>query len=359
MKLSSARLLVTDDAEAVSEHFHAQRWTDGLPVIPPTEARVLRMLSGTRRAADTSLGLMPPANQPLTVEKIAINAVMAGCRPEYMPVLVAALDAMMEPAWMLDSMQSTTNPLTPMLIVNGPIRQRIALNCGIGVMGPGWQANATIGRAIRLVMLNVGGALPGDVDKCTQGFVGKYSLCVGENEEESPWAPLHVREGFARGDSVVTVIGVNASTNVHDSSDRADDVIKTLTASLMSPGTANVADPFSTPVIALNPLHARILHGAGFTPERLQEHIFACCRLPPQALSVRRTVLRRTEHGDEHFLVDGMVPFANIVGNVKIVVTGGLTGGHSCYLPNGHFGYARSVRIPDSGENGVDEPTTS
>ena len=345
MKLASSRLLVTEDAQALSDEFHERGWTDGLPVIPPTEARVLRMLGGTRRDASESLGMMPPANGPLTIEKIAVNAVMAGCRPEYMPVLIAALQGMMEPAWMLDSMQSTTNPLTPMLIVNGPLRRRIDLNCGIGVMGPGWQANATIGRAIRLLMLNVGGARPGSVDKCTQGFVGKYTLCIGENEEESPWTPLHVREGFEPQDSVVTVVGVNASTNIHDSSDRADDVIKTLTASLVSPGTANVADPLSTPVVALNPLHARILHGAGFTPERLQAHIFEHCRLPAAGLSVRRAVLRRGEHGDDLFSLDGQIPFTNTAGNVKIVVTGGLTGGQSCYLPNGHFGYSRSVRI--------------
>jgi len=348
MKLTSSRVTLDDDAEAISDYFHEKGWTDGFPVIPPTEARVNRMLAGTARPASDSLGLMPPANKPLTIEKIAINAVMAGCRPEYMPVLIAALQAMMVPAWELDSLQSTTNPLTPMLIVNGPIRARINLNCGIGVMGPGWQANSTIGRAIRLVMLNVGDARPGAVDKCTQGFVGKFSLCVGENEEESPWPPLHVREGFAAGDSVVTVIGVNASTNIHDSSDRADDVIKTLVGSLVSPGTANVADPDSTPVIALNPLHAQLLHSLGFTAESLQAHIHERCRLPAEALSVRRTVLRRGEHGEAKFAVDGEIPFANVVSNVKIFVTGGMTGGHSCYLPNGHYGYSQSVRIEDA-----------
>jgi len=345
MKLASTVLKLDDDAEAISDHFHAQGWTDGLPVIPPTAARVQRMLAGTTRPPADSLGLMPPAKLPLTIEKIAVNAVMAGCKPAYMPVLIAALEVMMVPEWMLDSMQSTTNPLTPMLIVNGPIPQRIGLNCGVGVMGPGWQANATIGRAIRLVMLNVGGARPGDIDKCTQGFVGKYSMCVGENEEESPWAPLCAREGFAPGDDVVTVIGVNASTNIHDSSDKAEDVIKTLTGSLASIGTANVVDPFSTPVIALNPLHARLLDSIGFTPEKLQAHIFEHCRLPDGSLSGRRSILRRTEHGDAHYLVDGQFPFANTPGQIKVVVTGGLTGGHSCYLPNGHFGYARSARI--------------
>jgi hypothetical protein len=345
MKLSSSQISLDDDTEVISDYFHAHGYTDGLPVIPPTEARVTRMLSGTRRKPDESLGPMPPATQQTTIEKIAVNAVMAGCKPEYMPVLIAALEGMLEPRWMLDSMQSTTNPLTPMLIINGPIRKDIDLNCGIGVMGPGWQANATIGRAIRLLMLNVGGAKPGSIDKCTQGFVGKYSLCVGENEEESPWAPLHVRQGFKAEDSVVTVVGVNASTNIHDSSDRASDLIKTLTASLISPGTANVVDPDSTPVIALNPLHARILNEAGMTPESMQTHIFNKCRLPGDGLSVRRSVLRRGEHGSDRFYIDGQIPFTNEARKIMIVVTGGLTGGQSCYLPNGHFGHAKSIRI--------------
>ena len=345
MTLHSSKVELEDDAEVISDYFHAHGYTDGLPIIPPTEARILRMLAGTTRKPGESLGLMPPAVQHVTIEKIAINAVMAGCKPAYMPVLIAAVELMLVRDWALDSMQSTTNPLTPMLIINGPIRQRIGLNCGIGVMGPGWQANATIGRAIRLMMLNIGGATPGDVDKCTQGFVGKYGLCIGENEEESPWSSYAVRAGFGADEDVITAIGVNSSTNIHDSSDRWEDLIMTLTASLISPGTANVADPMSTPVIALNPLHAQILAGAGYTPESLQEHIFQKCRLPPEGLSVRRSVLRRGEHGEALFFVDGMIPFANWARNIKIIVTGGITGGQSCYLSNGHFGYASSKRI--------------
>lgn len=345
MRLASSRAELDDDVEAVSAWFHERGLTDGLPIVPPTEARVRAMLAGTARTPDSSLGVVPPTGHACTVEKLAINAVMAGCRPDYMPVLVAAIEAMAQPQWMLGSMQSTTNPLTPMLIVNGPVRARLGIHGGAGAMGPGWRANATIGRAIRLVLLNVGGAVPGDVDKCTQGFVGKYGLCVAENEEESPWPPLHVARGFERSDDVVTVVGVNASTNVHDSSDRWEDLIKTLTASLVSPGTANVVDPHSTPVLAVNPLHARILAEAGFTRERLQRHVFEHCRIRPEDLSGRRTVLRVGEHGQEHFAVDGMIPFTNRPDLTQVVVLGSLAGGHSCYLPNGHFGHAASRRI--------------
>ena len=345
MKLASTRVSLEDDYDAIVEYFHSKGYTDGLPIVPPTEARVRAMLAGTRRRAEESLGKIQPTDHEATVEKVAINAVMAGCRPEYMPVLTAAIEVMTKPGWLLGSMQSTTNPLTPMLILNGPIRTRLKVNCGAGVMGPGWQANASIGRAIRLIMLNVGGAVPGDVDKCTQGFVGKYGMCIGENEEESPWQPLHVRRGFRAEQSVVTVVGVNSSTNVHDSSDRWEDLLKTLTASLISPGTANVVDPYSTPVLAFNPLHAKLLSDAGYTPEKLQQHIFMKCRIRPDELSGRRTVLRRGEHGPEVFTVDGQIPFTNKAEQILLVVAGSMAGGHSCYLPNGHFGYADSKAI--------------
>lgn len=349
MRLVSSRVKLDDDLGTVIDYFHSHGYTDGLPIVPPTEARVLAMLAGTRCRPDESLGRIQPSDHEATVEKVAINAVMAGCRPEYMPVLIAALRIMTKPEWMLGSMQATTNPLTPMLILNGPIRGRLGINCGAGAMGPGWQANASIGRAIRLILLNVGGAAPGDVDKCTQGFVGKYGMCIGENEEESPWPPLHATRGFAPGDSVVTAVGVNASTNVHDSSDRWEDLLKTLTASLISPGTANVVDPYSTPVVALNPLHARILADAGYTREKLQQHIFRNCRIRPEDLSGRRTVLRRGEHGIEHFTVDGQIPFTNKAEQIIVVVTGSMAGGHSCYLPNGHFGYAGSTVVEEGG----------
>ncbi len=343
--LSSTRELLDDDAEIVSDYFYTRGHTDGLPVIPPTEARVQRCVEAAGRDPRDSLGPVPPLNGEATIEKIAVNAVMAGCKPAYMPLIVAALEAMLVPEFALAGLQPTTNPLTPLLIVNGPLRPRIELNSATGVMGPGWRANATIGRAIRLILLNLGGAIPGDVDKCTQGFVGKYGLCIGENEEESPWEPFHVSRGFARKDEVVTVVGVNASTNIHDSSGDWQDLLKTLTGSLVSPGTANVADPFSTPVIVLNPLHARILADAGFTRSSLQDHIYRQARLPGDGLSQRRSHLRMAE-GEAHYLVEGSIPFTNDPSSILIVVAGGMQGGHSCYLPNGHYGHAIARAVP-------------
>lgn len=344
MSLTSTALQVEDDVEAITSLLQERGWNDGLPVVPPTRARVSRMVAGSGLDPQHSLGPVPPLNAAATVEKIAVNAVMAGCRPEYMPVVIAALEAMLDPAFKLAGMQPTTNPLTPLLIVNGPVQGRIGLHSGTGVMGPGWQANSTIGRAIRLILINLGGARPGLGDQCTQGFVGKYSLCIGENEEESPWPPLHVQRGFSGGDDVVTVVGVNAAINIHDSSAEWQDVMKTLSGSLPSVGTPNVVDPDGTPVLALNPLHARILQRGGFDKEKLQAHLVEHTSLPPDALSERRAHLRRAE-GEDRFTVGGRIPLVNDPARLLIVVTGGLQGGHSCFLPNGHYGHAISRRI--------------
>ncbi|HEY7591533.1 MAG TPA: hypothetical protein VH969_00140 [Actinophytocola sp.] len=333
-----------DDVEAVSAWLHERGHTDGLPVVPPTRERVLRMLEGTTRDPATDLGAVPPTNGAATVEKLAINAVMAGCRPEYLPVVLTAFDLLLQPGFQLAGMQPTTNPLTPMLIVNGPVRHRVGLNCSTGVMGPGWQANATIGRAVRLALINLGGARPGEVDKCTQGFVGKYTLCVGENEEDSPWAPLSADRGFERGQDVLTVVGVNSAINIHDSSGDWNDVVKTFCGSLPSVGTPNVVDPHATPVLALNPLHARILTDGGFDKAALREHLVANTTLPADALSERRAHLRR-EEGEEDYLVDGRIPIVNDADSLQLVVTGGMGGGHSCFLPAGHYGQAQSAIV--------------
>jgi hypothetical protein len=259
-------------------------------------------------------------------------------------VIIAALEAMLHPDWTLGQLQSTTNPLTPMLIVNGPIRHKIGLNCDTGAMGPGWQANSAIGRAIRLTMLNIGGAAPGDVDKCTQGFVGKFGMCVGENEENSPWEPYHVSRGFDANDSVVTTVGVNASTNIHDSSDRWDDVLKTLTGALIGPETGNVVDPDATPVVALNPIHAKLLNEGGYTRKKLLDYFYEHCGTPVEMMSRRRLHLRRADH-PEKMDVNGKIQFTYEPDLPIVIVLGGWGGGQSCYLPNGHFGHAQSRKI--------------
>jgi hypothetical protein len=269
---------------------------------------------------------------------------MAGCRPEYLPVVVAALEAMLEPEWELEAVQPTTMALGPMVIVNGPVRDEIGMQSGTGSLGPGFRANATIGRAIRLVMINLGGGRAPTVDRSTQGFPGKYTFCFAENEEESAWEPFHVTRGFDAGDSVVTVVAVSSSTNVSDSTDDVNDLLRTFATGLVNPSSANVMDPHSTPVLALNPLHSHILSAAGYDRRAFQRHIWEQSRIPADALSARRAHLRRA-YGDDLFLVDGTIPFTNDPDDILVVVTGGMQGNHSTYMQNGLYGRAISKLV--------------
>ncbi|HEX6032424.1 MAG TPA: TlpA disulfide reductase family protein [Tepidiformaceae bacterium] len=211
-----ARRIEIGESDDPFEFMFDQGLTDGLPVIPPTRERVLRMLSGTKRDAQEILGLVPPNLAPVTVEKIAINAVMAGCKPEYMPVVLAAVEAILDEQFNMHGVLATTHFPTPVIIVNGPIRDRIGMNYRMNALGQGNRANATIGRAVQLVVRNVGGGRPGEVDRAALGQPGKYTFCFAEFEERSNWEPLHVERGFQKGDSVVTVFAGNAPTFVVD-----------------------------------------------------------------------------------------------------------------------------------------------
>ena len=198
------------------EYFFERGLTDGLPVVPPTPARVLAMLDGTTREPDDVVAVVPPNLVPATVEKVAVNAVMAGCRPEYLPVVLAAVEAVCTDEFNMHGLLATTYFAGPVLIVNGPIRREIGMNSGHNALGQGNRANATIGRAVQLVVRNVGGGRPGEIDKATLGQPGKYTFCFAENEEKSPWEPLHVERGFGADESTVTVYGGEGPRSVVD-----------------------------------------------------------------------------------------------------------------------------------------------
>ena len=184
-----------DPADLI-EHYFEQGWTDGLPVVPPTPASVAAMVDALDGRPEHLEARIPPRWGNLTREVLAVNLVLAGCRPEYAPLVRAALLALTSSHFNLHGVQATTHMAAPLLVVNGPVRGALGLNAGANVFGSGCRANATIGRAIRLVLLNVGGAWPGDLDKSTLGHPGKYTFCIAENEEASPWAPYHVEQGL-------------------------------------------------------------------------------------------------------------------------------------------------------------------
>jgi hypothetical protein len=196
--------------EEMNQAFLGKGWTDGFPLIPATEERVAHMLSGAKREPQQLLGVMPPGNTKATVEKIATNAVMAGCKPEHLPVLLAAVEAMIALGPRARGMLMSTGPHTPLMVINGPIRHELGVNCGRAALGPGSQShvNVVLGRALRLVIMNVGHAYPGKLDLDTQGTPRKFSYCIGENEEENPWESLHVEQGFSPDKSTVSIFSI-------------------------------------------------------------------------------------------------------------------------------------------------------
>lgn len=258
------------------EHAYEQGWTDGLPIIPATPDAVARFVAASGRAADELIGVLPPRKGRATVEAAAVNAVMAGCRAEYMPVILAALEGMLDPSYPLEFMQVTTNPMTPFLLINGPIRRALDINFGTGCLGPGWRANATIGRAIRLSMINIGGALPGVYSKVSFGSPLRYSYICGENEEENPWGPFHVDRGFARDASVVTVFKASNFCNISGGEGVGPDEILRQIATNMPPmygGGDGV-------LLLLGVNHTQSLHKAGLTKRTIQERLWELARLP-------------------------------------------------------------------------------
>jgi hypothetical protein len=207
---------VPADPAAFIDFAEAQGWGDGLPLIPPTAERVQAMLDTVEESPETVLGIVEPRRGAATVEKVAINATMAGCRPEYFPVVVAAVRAACDPRFNLYALNTTTCCATPALMINGPARHALGIECGYSCLGHNGRANATIGRALRLVMRNVGGSLPSAVSKSTFGQPGRISLCFGEWEEKSPWEPFHMRRGFRRVDNVVTVHCATGTQDIAD-----------------------------------------------------------------------------------------------------------------------------------------------
>ena len=248
-------------------------FTDGLPVVPPTPERVLRMLDGTSRAFDDIVCIAPPDLVECTVEKVAINAVMAGCRPEYLPVVIAALEAACTDEFNMHGVLATTMPVGPVIIVNGPIATAIGMNSGGNVFGQGNRANLTIGRAVQLVIRNVGGGKPGGVDRATHGNPGKVSFCFAEDEAASPWTPLSVQMGRAAGESTVTLFAGEGPRCIVDQKSRTpESLTKSLAACLRTVQHPKLPLAFDA-VLVLGPEHARVYAEAGWTRGRVLESI--------------------------------------------------------------------------------------
>ncbi len=271
---------VDDPEEACFE----RGWSDGLPVVPPTRERVLRMLHGTRRDPGEVIGPVPPSLAPCTVEKVAINAVLAGCKPAYLPVVLAAVEAALSEAFCLHGLLCTTSFAGPLIVVNGPIARAIGMNSGINVLGQGNRANATIGRALQLVVRNVGGGVPGGIDRATFGNPGKVSFCFAEDEEGSCWEPLAVGRGLKPGTSAVSLYAGEGVTGVWDEQSREpESLCRSLAASLCTVGHVKKAGRNHV-LIVVSPEHQRPFRAAGWSRDRLRDRLLELTTRPGKDL---------------------------------------------------------------------------
>lgn len=262
------------------ESCYDRGWSDGLPVVPPTDARILRMLQGTRRAPDAVIGAVPPNLHPITVEKVAINAVMAGCRPEYMPVVLAALEAALEPDAAMHGVLCTTCFSSPILVVNGPIARKIGMNSGINCLGQGNRANATIGRALQLIIRNFGGGKPGELDRAVLGGPGKFTFCFAEEESDPSWTPLNVARGFPEGSDTVTLFQGDGIQGFIDQRSRTPEALtQSLARSLMAVGNWKLCE-FTNAMLVLSPEHYATFRDAGWDRARITQELHAALRRP-------------------------------------------------------------------------------
>ncbi|GAC1656886.1 MAG: hypothetical protein NVS9B1_13270 [Candidatus Dormibacteraceae bacterium] len=271
-KLAARRVRFGADEDEFEAAF-ARGWTDGLPVVPPTPERVVRMLAGTSRDPQEVVAMVPPDLTPCTVEKVAVNAVMAGCRPEYLPIVLAALEGACTDEFNMHGLLATTYFSGPVLIVNGPIAREIGMNSGVNVLGQGNRANLTIGRALQLVVRNVGGGKPGGVDRATLGSPGKLGFCFAEREEDSPWEPLHVERGFRADQSAVTLFAGQGPTPIVDQLARTpDQLIRSFAGCLDAVANPNLALGFDA-IVIVPPDHARIFREAGWSKARMVQEV--------------------------------------------------------------------------------------
>jgi hypothetical protein len=331
---------VADDPTAAWLEIEERGWGDGLPCIPPTPALVEKMLAGAD--ADEPIASLGPSRATATRGLVAVNAVMAGCAAETFPVVVAAIRAVAEPRFNLLAVQSTTNPASEAIVVNGPVREAAGFTCGASCLGNGQRTNLTVGRALRMCLVNIGGAKPGSGDRSTHGFPGKLSFCFAENEEDSPWPPLAQALGVPAGASAVTVVSASGSLNLLDTADDAEELLTAFSHSIAAP-CANDSLWGGTPMLVVGPEHAVLLADAGFDRAAVQRFVW-------ERSTVRAGEI--TTQNRNSFLVPSRSPHYGAIGDdteihvsdrpedLLVVVAGG-PGTHSIYLPT--FGDSRAA----------------
>jgi hypothetical protein len=333
-----------DDLQAINRLYQERNWADGLPIIPPTKARVERMLAGCGRSADDVVARLAQAFGAATVERIAINAVMAGCRPDFMPVLIAAVQALADADFNLQAIQATTNPVAVWVVVSGPMADALGFNATWNCLGEGNPANATVGRAVRLLLRNVGGALPGQMDRATQGQPGRYTMCCAENEEKSPWTPLRADYGFGANDSTVTVVGIEGTMNMNPHSKQVDELLRVFAETMVHP-PSNEYVHGGEPWLMLSPEHADVCMRGGFDKAKVQQRLWELTKMPASRMAERDLYRARASRRKELGEIQGdtLLPITRDPEDIRIMVAGG-PGTHSVYIPC--FGNSRAATRP-------------
>ena len=334
---------VSDDPLAAIDYCFEQGWTDGLPVVPPSVERVERMLAWEGRPPETPIAVHPATGYECTVHAAAVNAVMAGCKPEYFPVLVAAFEAMNEPGFNFHGSTASTGGSAPLLIVSGPVADDIGMNADVNLFGPGNRANATIGRAVRLILMNVFRMIPGISDKSTQGNPGKFSFCIAERSRGNPWPLLSEEQDYPEGVSSVTVFAGGGFCNVENhGGNTPEHILGTFADAMANYGCITLGQS----VVVMAPEHMRIVAGAGWTRKQAQEYLFAHAWRSIEgmkAVGKHRDIEYGKQHGEEgaHPMADdgkfhrGLGP-----DDILIVMGGGDAGGHSSFIPSWSRGRA-------------------
>ena len=329
------------DPVAAMEYCYQQGWTDGLPVIPPTEERVAACLTHLDRGRETVLGMVPERRRQVTIEQVMANAVMAGCLPEYIPVVVAAVEAMLQPPFNLVGPSASLGGSAILVIVNGPVVEDLQINCRNNLFGPGNRANATIGRAVRLVLMNTCGAIPGLFDRSCLGHPGKYTYCIAENARDSTWLPLHAERGFNVEESAVTVFACEGPRQVRNGlSPTPEGVLTTIADAMSSLGTSlttsgSVGDSASGTrqgemvlVIAAEHMHTITRHH--WSKSDIRSYLSAHARRTVADLKRGGGLPGEVEQGDEQRSVA-------VVGrpeDLLIVAAGGDEGAMSAVIPS-------------------------
>jgi len=358
--------------EKMEKHFLANKWSDGLPMVPPTPEAVNEMLKGTDLPRDHVVGIVDPKHGLATVEKIAINAVMAGARPAYMPVIIAIVEAFSDPEFDLYGVQVTTGLNAPLVIVSGPVINELNINYSFSTIGPGWRANSTIGRASRLALINLGQAWPGINDMKDLGNPAKFGIVMAENEKQTPagWGTMREREGFSQQQSTVSIYAAQSFRQFHDSqkylaaSKKPEKIVDPMLARLMSNALTSTAEQWGEElVITFSPTMAENLNKMGYNPAKIQKELYEKGRVPRGIFGPRPLGTFAVTSGIPKWIDDlpddGLVPVVPKPEDIKIMVAGGKGGGVSYLIDRWGFGNSKyvtkEVKLPKNWKSLLDD----